>query len=134
MESDALTRRDAVKRLAMTLAAPAVLRRRYRLLPWSRQEYSARAIALMERATAVDMLDQFRFPDYAEHPPKATLWLTRANTFTEADLAPYRDSHIRVLGLGEGADSYEDAIKTIAEWSGFAASYDQWFMRIDDAG
>src|SRR5579885_1006830 len=135
MEQRPLTRRDAIKGLAaITLGAPAVLRGRYRPVPWSRAEYSARAIALMERATAVDMLNQFRFEDYAEHPPKATLWLTRANSFTEEDLKPYRDSHLRVFGLGHGADDYAGAIKWMAQWSGFVSSYDQWFMRIDDPG
>ncbi|HXT14128.1 MAG TPA: membrane dipeptidase [Gemmatimonadaceae bacterium] len=129
-----LSRRDAVKSLAaLTIAAPAILRGRYRPVPWSNAEYSAHAIALMEQATAVDMLNQFRFDDYAEHPPKATLWLTRANAFTDADATPYRDSHIRVFGLGHGADDYSAAVKWMAQWSGFVASYDQWFMRIDDA-
>lgn len=135
MDSAPLSRRQAVKELAaLTLAAPAVLRGRYRPLRWSRIEYSARAVALMERATAVDMLNQFRFDDYAERPPKATLWLMKANAFSEADLAPYRDSHIRVFGLGHGVEDYASAVDWMARWSGFVASYDQWFMRIDDPG
>lgn len=135
MSSDSsISRRTALKELAtFAVAAPALLRGRYRPVP-SAAEYSARCVGLMERAIAVDMLNQFRFDDYAEHPPKATLWLTKANSFTEADVKPYRDSHIRVFGLGHGASDYEGAIKWCAQWSGFIASYDQWFMRIDDPG
>lgn len=134
MDESPLSRRDALKELAaLTLAAPAVLRGRYRPFPSSYAEYSARTMAVMERATAVDMLNQFRFDDYAEQPPKATMWLTKANAFTETDVKPYRDSHIRVFGLGHGAEDYASAVKWMAQWSGFVASYDQWFMRIDDA-
>jgi membrane dipeptidase len=134
MSASFVSRRDALRRLAtLTIGAPAILRGRYRPFPWARAEYSARTMALMERAIAVDMLDQFRFDDYAEQPPKATLWLTRANAFTEADERPYRDSHIRVFALGHGAEDYAAAVKWAAEWSGFIASYDQWFLRIDDA-
>src|ERR1041384_5406383 len=101
MKRSPVSRRDALRQLAaFTIGAPAVLRGRYRPVPGARAEYSARTMELMEQAIAVDMLDQFRFDDYAEHPPKATLWLTRANAFTVADARPYRDSHIRVFALG----------------------------------
>ncbi|HEX4683681.1 MAG TPA: membrane dipeptidase [Gemmatimonadaceae bacterium] len=133
LDASLLSRRDACRRLAvLAIGAPAVLRGRYRPVPWARTEYSARAMALMEQAIAVDMLDQFRFDDYAEQPPKATLWLTRANAFTDADDRPYGESHIRVFALGHGVEDYASAVKWAAQWNGFIASYDQWFMRIDD--
>ena len=46
-----LTRRDAVHRLAVgILAAPAILRGRFRLAPDARTEYSARAIRLVQES------------------------------------------------------------------------------------
>ncbi len=128
-----ISRRESLKELAVVaLAAPMILRGRFRLTAHSQQEYSARAVRLMEEALAIDLLNQFRFDDFAVQPPKATLWLTKANSFTAADFEPYRASHIRVLALGHSANDYQSAIKWFAEWSGFVASYDQWFTRIDD--
>lgn len=134
-DARAIPRRDALRLFAgATLGAPAILRGRYRLAPGPAPEYSARTMRLMEESLVIDLLNQFRFPDYAEHPPKATLWLTKANSFTAADFAPYANSHIRVLALGDGADDYESGIKWFADWNSFVAGYDQWFTRIDDVG
>ena len=69
-----LTRRDAVHRLAVgILAAPAILRGRFRLAPDARTEYSARAIRLVQESLVVDLLNQFRFADFSEKPPRSTL-------------------------------------------------------------
>ena len=88
-----VTRRDALQRLALTaLAAPAILRRRYRLAPGLPEEYSARAIRLVQESVVVDLLNQFRFADFAESPPKSTLWLTKARSMTAADFETYRTS------------------------------------------
>src|SRR5580692_3652240 len=95
-----ISRRDAIASVAagaLAIAgAPAILRGRYRLFAESATEYSARAVRLVERTVVIDMLNQFRFADYAEHPPKSELWLHTPRSFTEADFQQYRTSGIRV--------------------------------------
>jgi membrane dipeptidase len=134
----AISRRDAVASLAagaLALAgAPAVLRGRYRLFAQSPAEYSARAVKLVERTVVVDMLNQFRFPDYAEHPPKSELWLHTPRSFTDADFSAYRTSGIRVFALGSSAPNYEAGIRWYADWNGFIAGYTDWFTRVEAAG
>jgi hypothetical protein len=55
-----MTRREALKRAvtlcAGTLAAPMLNRERYRVFASSPNEYSARAIDLVNRSTVIDML------------------------------------------------------------------------------
>ncbi len=133
-----LTRREAIASLAagaLAIAgAPAILRGRYRLFAESSTEYSARAVRLVERTVVVDMLNQFRFPDYAEHPPKSELWLRTPRSFTEADFQQYRTSGIRVFALGSAAPNYEAGVRWYADWNGFIAGYTDWFTRIESAG
>ena len=129
-----ITRRESIRALAAAGAAvfvaPAVLRGRFQL--FGRQAtYSARAIRLVEETLVIDMLNQFRFPDFAEKPPKSQKWMSTVGSFAEADWEQYRTSGIDVFGLGHGAGSYDEAIRYFADWNGFVAQYDQWFMRID---
>ena len=132
------TRRDALRTIALagaaTLGAPAILRNRYRLFAWSEAEYSARAIKLVEETVVVDMLNQFRFPDYRERPVKIDLWMQKPGSFTRADYELYRTSGTRVFSLGAGGASYEAVLKWAAEWNSFFAGYSDWFLRIDDTG
>jgi len=128
------SRREVLRALAAaTIGAPAILRNRYRLFAQEPTQYSARAIRLVEEVTVLDMLNQFRFADFSEDPPRSRLWLTVPASFTEDDYEPYRTSGINVFALGHGAGSYETAVKYFADWNGFIAGYDEWFMRIDDA-
>lgn len=131
-----LSRRDAVRALALgaaaAIGAPAVLRGRYRLFAWSREEYSARAVKLVNETVVVDMLDQFRFPDFRESPVKSQLWMQVPGSFTPADFEVYRTSGMRVFALGAGGGSYEGAVKWAADWNGFIAGYSEWFLRVDD--
>jgi membrane dipeptidase len=133
-----VSRRDAISTIATAALgltiAPAVLRGRYRLFAQSPVEYSARAVRLVERTVVIDMLDQFRFADYAEHPPKSELWLRTPRSFTTDDFREYRTSGIRVFALGQGAASYESGVRFFADWNGFIAGYTDWFMRIETAG
>ena len=133
-----ISRRDAIASLAtgaLAIAgAPAVLRGRFRLFAESAAEYSARAVRLVERTVVIDMLNQFRFADYAEHPPKSELWLRTPRSFTESDFQQYRTSGIRVFALGAGAPNYEAGIRWYADWNGFIAGYTDWFTRIESAG
>lgn len=133
-----VSRRDALASLAMgaiaIAGAPAVLRGRFRLFADSPVKYSSRAIRLVERTVVIDMLNQFRFPDYAEHPPKSELWLNTPRSFTAADFEQYRTSGIRVFALGAGEPNYEAGIRYFADWNGFIAGYTDWFTRIESAG
>jgi len=131
-----ISRRDALGALGLgalgIVGAPAVLRNRYRLFAFSTAEYSARAIKLVEDTVVVDLLNQFRFPDFRENLVKSELWMQKPGSFTRADYDLYRSSGTRIFALGAGGSSYESAIKWAADWNGFFAGYSDWFLRIDD--
>src|SRR4029077_15110353 len=133
-----VSRREVLASLAtgaLAIAgAPAILRGRYRLFAESSVEYSARAVRLVERTVVIDMLNQFRFADFAEHPPKSELWLRTPRSFTEADFQQTRTSGVRVFALGAGEPNYEAGIRYFADWNGFIAGYTDWFTRIESAG
>ena len=80
------TRRDAVRKLGVLVSAPAILRGGFDLFGTG-QQYSTRAIRLVQESVVVDLLNQFRFADYAEKPPKSELWLAKARSMTAADYA-----------------------------------------------
>jgi membrane dipeptidase len=123
-----ISRRTALR---AALVAPAILRGRFPLFAQSSKEYSARAIRLMEETTVVDMLDQFRFADYAEKPPKSDLWMQKPGSFTAADAAVYRGSGINVFALGHSAADYQEGLRFYARWNGFIAGYSDSLTRID---
>ncbi len=129
-----MDRRTAIKTIAMGSAtAPAILKNRYKLEAQSTQEYSDRAIRLVQESTVIDMLCQFRFPDMrTEETPLAQRWLSDPTSFTEEHFNKYRDSGVNVFALGRGAYTYEGALKFVAQWNGFIGSHSNWFMRIDD--
>jgi membrane dipeptidase len=128
------SRREIVQAFAATtMGAPAFLRRRYSILTQDPKQYSARAIRLVQEATVLDMLNQFRFADFSEDPPRSRRWLTVPASFTAEDYEAYRTSGINVFALGHGAGSYDEAVKYFADWNGFLAGYDEWLLRIDDA-
>lgn len=126
------TRRDAVRKLGVLVSAPAILRGGFDLFGTG-QQYSTRAIRLVQESVVVDLLNQFRFADYAEKPPKSELWLAKARSMTAADYELYRTSGYKVIALGHGASDFASAVQWHAQWNGFLAEYADWFMRIDDA-
>jgi len=126
--------RRTVLRCAAWAAAPAVLRGRFQLFAQANAEYSARAIQLIAETTVVDLLNQFRFADYSQRPPKSELWLNKPGSFTAADAAAYQSSGINVFALGSGATDYQEGLRFFAKWNGFLAAYSDWLLRIDDAG
>jgi membrane dipeptidase len=130
-----INRRDLLKRAAgagvATLGGPMINRGRFRLFAYSPAEYSARAIDLMKQSTVIDMLSILTL-----NFPKQTKWFADPESFTSADLQPFKDSGINVLhpavGLG-GPEAYLEALKFFAAWNGFIAGQGEHFMRIDSA-
>ncbi len=130
-----VSRRAAIGTLAAAaVGAPAVLRGRYRVFAGSPQEYSARAIRILQQGVVVDLLNQFRFPDYSERPPRNERWLGVPGSFTRPDAAAYHGSGINVFALGDGARDYEDGVRFFAYWNGFIAQYPDDLLRVDKAG
>ncbi len=130
-----MNRRRALVAIGVGLAgAPAILRGTYRLSAQSQTRYSARCVKIMEENLVVDLLNQFRFPDYNEKPPRITRWLSQNSSLSAEDAAIYRGSGLTALATGHGAESYESALRWFAEWNGLLAQYSDWFMRIDDGG
>jgi membrane dipeptidase len=130
-----ISRRDLLRTAGAALAgAPAIVRGRYRVFAQTTQEYSARAVRLMQEATVVDLLNQFRFADYSERPPKSERWLRVPGSFTASDAATYQQSGITVFALGDGAADYAEGVRFFADWNGFLAAYSDWLLRIDDGG
>jgi membrane dipeptidase len=129
-----ISRRAALGRLGVALVgAPAILRGRYRVFTGAATEYSARCIKLMEESIVVDLLNQFRFQDFAEKPPRIERWLKEPGSLSAADADIYRGSQMTALALGHSPNDYEDGIRFFADWNGLLAGYSDWFTRIDDA-
>ncbi len=135
-----LSRRTFVKAagaVATMLAAPAFNRGRYRLVAQAPggpapREYSARAVALVERALVIDMLSVLTL-DF----PKQARWEANPKSFAAADFRPFRDSGINVfhtaVGIG-GPDAYDSSLKFFAGWNAFIAGCDERLLRIDSTG
>ena len=128
-----VTRREAVKGMAGAglgaLAAPMINRGSYRIFADSPNAYSARAIELVNRSTVIDMLSILTL-DFA----KQDKWMMDPESFTAADIQPFKDSGIDIIhpaiGLG-GTNAYETALKFFASWNAFIANHDAYFIRID---
>jgi hypothetical protein len=78
------------------------------MFPDSTVKYSARAIRVIEEATVVDLLNQFRFPDYSQKRPWPWSefpwfdeWLHQPGTFTKADANIFQQSGINVFALAK---------------------------------
>jgi membrane dipeptidase len=128
-----LTRREMLKKSvaagAAIIAAPMLNLGRFELFANTPSEYSTRAIDLVGQSTVMDMLSVMTL-DFA----KQDKWFTNPESFTAADLQPFKDSGINIIhpaiGLG-GPDAYEAALKFFALWNGFIANHDERLMRID---
>jgi hypothetical protein len=129
-----ISRRSALAQLGLAaVAAPSVLRGRFGAFTHPTTEYSARCIKLIEENVVVDLLNQFRFQDFAEKPPRIDRWLTQPGSLTAADADIYRGSKMTAVALGHAPGSYEEGIRFFADWNGLVAGYSDWFTRIDDA-
>lgn len=111
------------------VAAPMINLGRYKLFANSATEYSARAIALMQRSIVIDMLGVFtlNFPDQAK-------WEANPESFTEKEFQVFRESGINIfhpaVGLG-GPNAYDSAMMFFSRWNAFIAGSDERLMRID---
>ena len=131
----AVSRRSALKVLAgscaAAIAAPMINLGRFQLFAQSARQYSARAIALVQRSVVVDMLSVFTL-DF----PLQDRWVADPESFTAAQFQRFKDSGINVfhpaVGLG-GTNAYETALSWFAGWNGFIAGNDDRLMRIDSA-
>lgn len=112
-----------------TVAAPMINLGRYRLFGQNAPEYSARAIALVQRSLVIDMLSVFTL-----NFPKQAKWEANPETFTDAEFKVFLDSGINVfhpaVGLG-GPNAYEQALEFFSRWNAFIAGSDERLMRID---
>ncbi len=130
-----LSRRDVLCRGAMAttvpFVAPFINRGRPTVFdgtPFA-QDFSARAIRLVEEATVMDMLCPLSIAgDYTEN------WMLDPATFGQEDFELYRDSGINVFhptgGGSGGRDAHERALRWAAEWNGFLANQSDRFLRI----
>lgn len=141
---DSVTRRTFVRTTAAAVAglaagagppapaAPMVNRGRYRFGARQARAYSARAVALVQRAVTIDMLGVFTL-DF----PQQARWEADPESFTAAQFQTFKDSGINVfhpaVGLG-GVNAYENALQWFAGWNAFIAGNDERLMRIDSAG
>ncbi len=114
------------------VGAPMVNLGRFRLFAASTTEYSTRAIDLVTQSTVIDMLCVMTL-DFA----KQDKWMIDPETFTAADIQPFKESGINVIhpavGMG-GPNAYENTLKFFASWNAFIANHDVHFIRIDSAG
>jgi hypothetical protein len=78
----------------------------------------------------VDLLNQFRFEDFADKPPKIQRWLEHPETFTAADAAPYVTSGINAFALGSGPGDYESGLRFFARRNSFLAAHPHLLLRI----
>ncbi len=134
-ENNLLTRRKMLRRTAVAgagiLGAPMINLGRFRIFAGSPTEYSARAIDLVKQSTVIDMLSVLTL-DFA----KQDKWMLDPETFTAADIQPFKESGINVIhpaiGMG-GPNAYENTLKFFASWNAFIANHDAHFIRIDSA-
>lgn len=129
------TRREMLKTAALAgvgvIAAPMLNLGRFQIFANTTKEYSTRAIDLVKQSTVIDMLCVMTL-DFT----KQAKWFKDPESFTAADLQPWKDSGINIihpaLGMG-GMDSYANVLEFFAFWNGFIANHDEYFMRIDSA-
>jgi membrane dipeptidase len=79
----------------------------------------------------IDMLSPFTL-----NFTKQAKWFANPETFTAADLQPFKESGINIfhtaVGMG-GPDAYLETLKFFASWNGFIADHTDQVMRVDSA-
>lgn len=130
-----LSRREILRQTAIAgaglIAAPMLNLGRCRVFADSPKEYSTRAIDLVRQSTVIDMLSPLTLDS-----GKQARWMADPESFTPADLQPFKDSGINVIHPAPGMgtmNAFERALEFFALWNGFIANADEHFMRIDSA-
>jgi membrane dipeptidase len=128
----AVSRRYFLRSAAAAVAAPAVLRGRYRVFASTAKEYPERVVRLMRESLVIDMLNQFLYRfDQKDLKEK---WLTEPGAFREADFERFKQTGVHVIGFGEGVNNFSEAEQLFGKWNSFIALYPQWLRRINNAG
>lgn len=111
--------------------APMINFGKYRLFPNSQDNYSARAVELMEQATVIDALSPLSLQYLS---PMS--YLVKPNSFSAEDFKKYKSSGIDVfhpaIGMGDVPEK-QAVLGFFSGWNSFIAEYDEFFMRIDSA-
>jgi membrane dipeptidase len=100
--------------MAVTLMSPMINMRRYTVFAATPRKYSARAVNIIERALVIDMLAPLKL----DFKPEAY-----AQPLTEQQALMFRESGITAFHHAFGIDGprvYEDALRFLAGWQGFA--------------
>jgi membrane dipeptidase len=114
---------------AAAVAAPMINRGRFQLFAHSAQQYSARAIGLVERSLVMDMLSVFTL-----NFPVMTKWQSNPETFTDADFQRFKSSGINIFHPAVGIGGYESGLSFFGGWNAFIAGADGRLMRVDSPG
>lgn len=124
------SRRSAIKLGAAALVAPMFNRGRFALPHIPGQQYSARAIDLMRRATVIDMLAPLHIGSNGNR------WLQQPDSITSSDFEEFRQSGIHVfhtaVGFG-GPNAYTIGQQFFQRQNAMIAARPDLFMRIDSA-
>lgn len=124
-------RRFIGQTVSAALAAPFVLRHRYRLFADSPDEYSERVVRLLQESLVIDMLNQFLYR--TDEQNVLDDWLSRPGAFTAADFEFFKNSGVNAINFGLDAASLKDAEGLFARWNSFVIEHPEWLVRINSA-
>ena len=130
MKQPSMSRRKFVQRSACAvLAAPFVLRHRYRLFADSSEEYPERVVRLVRESLVIDMLNQFLYR--SDKQDLLNEWLSRPGAFTRSDFEFFINSGVNAINFGSAVASLNEAERLFAKWNSFLLEYPQWLLRVN---
>ena len=130
MKQLSMSRRKFVQCSACAvLAAPFVLRQRYRLFADSQEEYPERVVRLVRESLVIDMLNQFLYR--IDKQDLLNEWLSRPGAFTRSDFEFFISSGVNAINFGSAVASLNEAEKLFAKWNSFLLEYPQWLLRVN---
>jgi membrane dipeptidase len=132
MKRSSFSRREFLRRAgSAAVAAPFILRGRYRLFAESNEEYPERVVRLIREELVIDMLNQFLYRKDKESVLND--WLSKPGAFKQSDFEFFRNSGVNAINFGDGTKSLDEAEKLFAKWNSFILDYPQWLVRINSA-
>jgi membrane dipeptidase len=127
-----VSRREFLRRASSAaVAAPFVLRSRYRLFAESNEEYPERVVRLIREELVIDMLNQFLYRKDKESVLND--WLSQPGAFKRSDFELFTNSGVNAINFGLDASCVDDAEKLFTKWNSFLLDYPQWLARINSA-